>query len=141
MDSRPLLLRNDSPRRGHWAKFRVLNRHGSPAIHSRATLTAGGLTQRRELRSGSSHQSQNALEMLFGLGPATRIDRLEVRWPGGRRVVLRDLAVDRTTTIREPDGPTPPRPGAARGDPRPSGRERSQTAAGRRLNAGRASIK
>ena len=61
MDGPPLLLRNDSPRLGHWLKLRVLNRHGSPAINARAVLVAGGRSQMRELRRGSTYQSQNAL--------------------------------------------------------------------------------
>ena len=60
MDGPPLLLRNDSPRRGHWLRLRLLNRHGSPAINARAVLSAGGTSQVRELRSGSTYQSQNA---------------------------------------------------------------------------------
>ena len=33
----------------------------------------------RELRSGSSYQSQNALELHFGLGPSATVDAVEVR--------------------------------------------------------------
>jgi hypothetical protein len=101
MDSPPLLLRNDTPRSGHWLKLRLLNRHGSPAVGARVTVTAGGQSQTRELRSGSSHQSQNALEVHCGLGPATTVDRVEILWPGGRKTVLRGIASDRTVTIRE----------------------------------------
>ena len=86
MDAPPRLLRNDSPRLGHWLKLRLLNRYGSPAINARATLSAAGRSQLRELRSGSTYQSQSALELHFGLGAATVIDSLEIRWPGGRRL-------------------------------------------------------
>jgi len=101
MDSPPLLLRNDTTRSGHWLKLRLLNRHGSPSIGARVTLTAGGKSQMRELRSGSSHLSQNALEVHFGLGPSARVDLVEVIWPGGRKTVLRDVIVDRTITVRD----------------------------------------
>lgn len=102
MDAPPLLLRNDTPRSGHWLKLLLLNRHGSPAIGARVTLTAGGKPQTREVRSGSSHQSQNALEVHFGLGPAATVDRIVVLWPGGGETVLRDVAADRTVTVRAP---------------------------------------
>jgi hypothetical protein len=102
MDSPPLLLRNDTPRTGHWLKLRLLNRQGSPAIGARVTLTAGGKSQTRELRSGSSHQSQNALEVHYGLGPATTVDVVEITWPGGRKSVLRGVTSDRTMAVREP---------------------------------------
>jgi hypothetical protein len=101
MDSLPLLLRNDTPRSGHWLKIRPLNRHGSPAIGARIVVSAGGKSQTGEVRSGSSHQSQNALELHCGLGPAATVDTLEVHWPGGRKTVLRDVAADRTLTVRD----------------------------------------
>jgi enediyne biosynthesis protein E4 len=102
IDSPPLLLRNDTPRWGHWVKLRLLNRHGSPAIGARAMLTIKGKSQIRELRSGSSHQSQNALELHFGLGPVERVDLIEVHWLGGRKTILHDVASDCTTIVREP---------------------------------------
>ena len=100
IDAPPLLLRNDTPAPGHWLKLRLLNRHGSPAINARATVSTAGVTWMRELRSGSSYQSQNALELHFGLGRSAVIDRLEVHWPGGAKTVLRAVAADRTLTIR-----------------------------------------
>ena len=109
IDGPPLLLRNDTRREGHWLKLRLLNRHGGPAINARAVASAGGISRLRELRSGSSYQSQNALELHFGLGRSTRIDTLQVDWPGGRRSTLKDVEVDRTITLREPPA-TPPVP-------------------------------
>jgi hypothetical protein len=103
MDAPVLLLRNDTPSPGHWLKLRVLNEHGSPAINAVAVVDAGGKQQKRELRSGSSYASQNALEMHFGLGAADRATSVEVRWPRGATRVLRDVSVDRTVTIRHPD--------------------------------------
>ena len=40
----------------------------------------------------------------FGLGTATRTDRLEVKWPSGRVDVVADLPADLIITIREGDG-------------------------------------
>ena len=102
IDGPPLLLRNDTPRPGHWLKVRPLNRHGSPALNARVTVTTGSVRQLRELRSGSSYQSQNALELHFGLGKSTTIDTLEVVWPGGGRSELHGLEADHTLTVREP---------------------------------------
>ncbi|WZO99284.1 CRTAC1 family protein [Isosphaeraceae bacterium EP7] len=102
MDSRPLLLRNDTPNPGNWLKVRPLNRHGSPAIGARVSLTEGGRVQTRELRSGSSHQSQNALEMHFGLGQSVVVSQLEVTWPGGSKTLLHEVATGRVITVRQP---------------------------------------
>jgi hypothetical protein len=102
MDSPPLLLRNQTPRSGHWLKLRALDRHGSPAIGARVSFIAGGKTQMRELRSGSCYVSQSALEVHCGLGPIAMVDVIEVIWPGGKKSVLRDVAADSTITVREP---------------------------------------
>jgi hypothetical protein len=96
------LFRNDTPRSGHWFKLRLLNRHGSPAIGARAKVSAGGVTQMRELRSGSTYQSQNGLELHFGVGTASRIDLVEVLWPNGETTQHSDQTVDQTVVIRQP---------------------------------------
>jgi hypothetical protein len=109
IDSPPLLLRNETPGTGHWAKLKLLNRHGSPAVGARAIVTSGGRTQIREIRSGSTYASQSALEAHYGLGSSATIDELEVRWPSGGRSRFDRLDADRTITIREPTpGTTPP---------------------------------
>lgn len=102
MDSRPLLLHNETPTDAHWCKVRLLNRHGSPAVGAVAKLTAGGVVQWREVRSGSTYCSQNSFDLHFGLGAANLIESLEVRWPGGQTTVERDLPVDQTMINREP---------------------------------------
>ena len=53
------------------------------------------------MRGGGSYLSQNDLRAHFGLGPATRIDRLEVRWPSGLVEEWRDLPVDRIHVLVE----------------------------------------
>lgn len=54
------------------------------AIGARVRLTAGGHTQLDEVRSGGSYLSQNDLRLHFGLGPAAKIDRIAIDWPGAR---------------------------------------------------------
>jgi hypothetical protein len=102
MDSRPLLLRNETRTDSHWCKLRLLNRHGSPAIGAVAKLVAGGVVQWREVRSGSTYCSQNSFDLHFGLGAANRIESLEVRWPGGARTMQEGSPADRTLVIRQP---------------------------------------
>ena len=102
IDGPPLLLRNESTPQRHWLKVRPLNRHGSPAINARVTVITSLSRQLRELRSGSSYQSQNALEVHFGLGEATAVDSLTIVWPGGREKVLFAIKADQTLTVPEP---------------------------------------
>jgi hypothetical protein len=102
MDAPPLLLRNETRPSGRWLKLRLLDRRGAPAIGARAVVTAGGKSQHREVRSGSSHQSQNAFDLHFGLGDAEAVERVEILWPGGRKSTLERVETNRTVTAREP---------------------------------------
>ena len=61
------------------------------AIGARIWLTAGGLTQMRELRAGSNFASQTPALAHFGLGPTQHIDEVRIRWPDGQRTLLTDL--------------------------------------------------
>jgi hypothetical protein len=101
MDGPPLLLRNDSPRQGHWLKLRLLNRHGSPAVNCRAVVVAAGRSQLRELRSGSTYQSQNALELHYGLGDSVMVESIDVLWPGGHKTRLTNIPADQTLTLKD----------------------------------------
>jgi hypothetical protein len=55
----------------------------------------------REVKSGGSFLSQSDLRQHFGLGSATTIDEVKIRWPSGRMQVERGVPVNRITTITE----------------------------------------
>lgn len=74
------------------------------AIGTRLTLTTGQRRQIRDVQSGSSYLSQSDLGAHFGLGQATRSERLEVRWPDGTIEVLENLPANQAITIREGKG-------------------------------------
>ena len=100
----PDLLRNDGDH-GRALLVRLIgtqsNRDG---IGARVRLTAAGRTQMREVKAGSSYLGQNDLRVHFGVGTATRVDQLEVRWPSGRVDVVRDIPADQMISIREGSG-------------------------------------
>ena len=81
----PFLLRNDSPRAGRkWFGIELRGtRSNRSAIGARLTLRAGGPIQVREVKGGSGYLGQNDFRVVFGLADAAKIERLEVRWPGG----------------------------------------------------------
>ncbi len=72
------------------------------AIGAKVRLTAGGVTQTAEVRSGGSYLSQSDLRLHFGLGQATRIDRLDIEWPSGTKSTVQNLAANRIHPITEP---------------------------------------
>jgi len=74
------------------------NRDG---IGARIRVTAGDLTQYAEIASGYSFGCSNSLSAEFGLGGRTRIDEIEVVWPGGVTDRFLALDADRFYTITE----------------------------------------
>jgi len=96
------LFRLDRDNDNHWTTIQLSAVHcNRSAIGARVRVVAGGLTQIDEVRSGGSYYSQNDFRLHFGLGQASKIDLLEVRWPDGKTDTHRDLVVDRLLKIEE----------------------------------------
>jgi hypothetical protein len=99
---KPVLLRNDGGNRRHWLGIALEGRARSrDAVGARVTVTAGALRQSRSVLGGTSYCSVSDRRLLFGLGDARRVDRVEVEWPGGGRTQLEGLKADRYLTVRE----------------------------------------
>jgi hypothetical protein len=99
----PMLLRNDCAPAAHWLQLRLHASWGNPqAVGATITLTAGGVTQRRVVRTGGSFASSSDLRPLFGLGAATRADTVRIRWPSRQETVLRDVPADQSLAVDEP---------------------------------------
>jgi hypothetical protein len=94
------LLRNVTQRGGtHWLEVDPV------ACGARVVVRIAGQRPmtRQVFCGGTSVGSGSERAVHFGLGPATRVDRLEVTWPASRRrTVLRDVPVDRLMTVRQP---------------------------------------
>ena len=64
-------------------------------------MQAGARRQIEEVTSGGSYLSQSDLRLHFGLGSATRIDRIKVRWPSGVLDQAGDVAADQFLVFEE----------------------------------------
>lgn len=99
------LLRNTGGDAGHWVSFQLRGtRCNRDARHARITLRASGRRQFAEARAGSSFCSASDPHVYFGLGPAVKLDEVEIQWSGGPRVRARNLSVDRVWQWTEGDG-------------------------------------
>ena len=104
LDDLPMLLRNDAAG-NHWITLSLEGaKSNRSAIGAKVTIEAGGRRQVAEVRSGGSYASHNDRRVRFGLGDATTVDRVSIRWPLGAVEESKALAADRIYTIREGAG-------------------------------------
>jgi hypothetical protein len=108
LDAKPVVLRNTAAASGHWLGLRLIGdvakKTPKDAIGSSAYLTTGDVRQRQDVLSGAIYCSQNDLTLHFGLGAATKVDKLEIKWANGSVESFDVPAVDRIMTITQGKG-------------------------------------
>ncbi|HVF90503.1 MAG TPA: CRTAC1 family protein [Blastocatellia bacterium] len=108
MDLAPTILRNVTKAPGHWLSLKLVGdaakKSPRDATGAIAYLTIGKVRQRLDVISGASFSSQNDSRLHFGLGPSTRVDKLEIKWPGGAMETVGVPGIDRALTIVEGKG-------------------------------------
>ena len=98
----PTVLWNDSDSTTRWLRVKLIGTHcNRDAIGARVIVVSEDLTQMREVKSGSGYISQNDLRLHFGLGNATQVDTLTVRWLCGKVQTLRNIETNQVLTISE----------------------------------------
>jgi predicted nucleotidyltransferase len=107
MNDRPTLLRNDTSPGNHWITVRLAgtksNRDG---IGAKVSIDAGGRKQSTFVRGDGSYLSHSDTRAHFGLADATRVTRIEIRWPSGVVDTASGLTADRFYIAREGSGVT-----------------------------------
>ena len=66
-------------------------------------VTAGGVTQYRQMTGGDNFQSCSELSAHFGLGASTEVDELRVEWSNGDVTILTDVPANQTLTVAAPE--------------------------------------
>jgi hypothetical protein len=90
-----------APRR--WCQLRLVGtKSNREAIGALVRLTAGGRTQLRQVQAAGGYLSQSSNVLHFGLGDATAIEKVEIKWPSGVVQTLTPPALDTRTTVTEP---------------------------------------
>jgi len=105
---------NDLRNGNHWIAFHTIGKAAAtPApglksnrdgIGAKITVKAGTRTLVDEVRSGSSYISNSDMRVHFGLGSATKIDWVQVRWPSGLVERFENLPVDTIQILKEGSG-------------------------------------
>jgi len=111
LDGAPVLLRNTRQGTDHWLRVKTVgsrsNRDGFGAI---IQVQAGALVQTQEIRANSSFESASDPRAHFGLGAATRVDTITVRWPSGAVDIVKNADANQEVTIQEGRGVVDRRP-------------------------------
>jgi hypothetical protein len=94
----PLVLLRNSGADGHWLQVQLPS--FSPGARVTAVLPSGRRLV-REVQAGSSYLSSEDPRVQFGLGAATKVRALVVRYPDGGVERLQNVAVDRLVAIPE----------------------------------------
>ncbi|HSR52222.1 MAG TPA: CRTAC1 family protein [Acidobacteriota bacterium] len=104
LDAAPALYWNRSSLEGrNWIGLRLQGTASNrDAVGARLRLYAGGRVQTREVSAGGSYLSSHDPRLIFGLGSAGKIEKLEIRWPSGQSQTLSSLNVNTYQTLTEP---------------------------------------
>jgi hypothetical protein len=106
----PVLLHNNAGQDHHWLGVKLVGtKCNRDAVGARLTWSAGGLKHSRTKNGGGSYLSAHDPREVLGIGTASKIDWLEIRWPqpSGSVERLTNLPIDRYITIVEGKGIQP----------------------------------
>lgn len=99
-EGKPLLLHNVKTKSGNWIGIKLVgtkcNRDGYGAI---LTLKTQGRTLVRRCHADGSYLSSSDPRVHFGLGQATQIDELTIRWTDGQLETHTNLPINRYITL------------------------------------------
>jgi len=89
----------------HWITFKLVGTTSNrDAIGARVRITTGRETQMDEVRGGGSYYAQNDFRVHFGIGAASTIERVDVRWPNGVEESWDRVQADQFVTLKEGGG-------------------------------------
>jgi len=110
----PLFVWMNPGGENHWLTLRLKGRMGvdgtgsnADGIGARVYLEAAvngtdTLTQVQEVTASSAFLSMSSLDVSFGLGAATKAERITILWPSGVKQVIEDAGADQIMEVTEP---------------------------------------
>jgi enediyne biosynthesis protein E4 len=101
----PLLLRNQGGNRNNWIGLNLVATKSNPAaVGAVITWQAGTLKRMRLKTGGGSYLSSHDPREILGIGTATKIDFVEIRWPSGKIDKLTNLPLNTYIKVLEGSG-------------------------------------
>lgn len=116
----PHVLLNLTETKNHWITLRLIgHKSNRDGIGAQVEVVTPLGDQWGTVTTSSGYLSASDPRLHFGLGTASQVERIEIRWPSGIRQVLLNAAGDRQLTIDEPAQSTSAQPVAVAGPPKP----------------------
>lgn len=98
------LFRNDGGNQLNFLNIELRNETpNTRAIGARIYVSAGGMTQLREIHNGNNYVSQNPAEQHFGLNELTQIDSIRVVWSDGSETIRNSVSPNQRIRVNYPD--------------------------------------
>jgi hypothetical protein len=100
-NDRPYYYRNDSERRNYIAFRLTGTKSNRDAIGALVTIHVGKEVMVRQVHPAGGYLAQSSRAVHFGLGERGAVDRVEVRWPSGRRQRIDRPAINTLHRVTE----------------------------------------
>jgi hypothetical protein len=97
------LYRNDVEPANRWIGFELEGtRSNRSAVGAQVRVLWNGMQQVQEVAGASGFSAQNGRRLHFGLGGDAKVERVEIRWPSGRRHTITAPELNRIHAVKEP---------------------------------------
>ena len=102
------VLHNETANANHWILLKLTgHKSNRDAIGAAVSITTASGAQYATVTTASSYLSSGDKRVHFGLGKASVVESIEIRWPSGIVQSLKDVAADRVVQIDEPAATDP----------------------------------
>lgn len=99
------ILHNATVSDNHWVTLKLVgHKSNRDAIGAEVRVITGKSSQIATVTTASSYLSSSDKRVHFGLGTATVVDKIEIRWPSGIQQTLENVRVDQILQVDETSG-------------------------------------
>jgi hypothetical protein len=101
----PVLLKNEGGNRNNWLGLQLVATKSNPgAVGAIISWEAGGMKRTRLKTSGGSYLSSHDPREVLGLGQASKVTSVQIKWPSGQVDKLTDLPINKYIKVVEGQG-------------------------------------
>jgi hypothetical protein len=101
-DGEAHVLHNDTRNGNHWLTLNLVgHKSNRDAIGAVVKVTTASGSQYATVTTAGSYLSSSDKRVHFGLGPETKVQTIEIRWPSGAKQILKDVSIDRILQVDE----------------------------------------